>query len=128
MYPRPIALGLTLCDNAIVERETNKISLIGQIQRFQCKEFPAVVAPYWLAATLTGSMGTGMCRFELVDVGTLDSIKAFDRRIRLADRFRETQLLFRISHCTLPADGWYNWQLSVDGEIVAERRVLAQLR
>jgi hypothetical protein len=29
MVPQPIAVGLALCDNVIIERDTNKVSLIG---------------------------------------------------------------------------------------------------
>jgi hypothetical protein len=46
MTPCPIALGLMLCDQVIVEKRTEKVSLIGQFSTLRLARFPGVPLPW----------------------------------------------------------------------------------
>lgn len=124
MIPCPIALGLTLCDYVSIERGTNKISLIGQFRQLAFSQFPAVAEAFWVAATVTESVGRGILRCEIREMNTLDVVFTYDRPLTLTDRFREFFIAFRIRTCRFQYPGWYSVHLLVDGEEIAARKLL----
>ena len=123
LFPRPVAIGLSLCDNAIVERDTNKVSLVGQFQRLRYAQFPATAIPFWACATLSGGVGRGAVRLEILDLEDLSVIFALDRTVEFSDRLTVYHVLLRVVSCTFPRARWYNSQLLVDGELLAQRRL-----
>ena len=46
MFPQPVALGLTLSDYVIVEKGTEKASIIGQFHRIRLTSFPRMAPPF----------------------------------------------------------------------------------
>jgi hypothetical protein len=123
MTPRPVALGLALCDHVIVERGTDKVSLIGQFSTIRLAAFPGVPLPFCVYCSLTGSAGDGTVRLEVVELESLAIVQEIDRPIRLRDRLEELRRIFRLSECRFPHPGSYDFQLLVDGEWIAQRRI-----
>ena len=123
MFPRPMAIGLAVCENTIVARESGKVTLVNQFRTLRFSHFPALAPPFWVAALLTGTTGSGMIRFEVVDLETLNTVHSFERQAQFLDRFWELQVLFRITRCQFFAPGWFDFRLLVDSEIIASRRV-----
>ncbi len=57
MVPPPFALGLILCDYAILEEGTAKVSLIGTFTKRNVKAFPSETTPFFVFAALTAGFG-----------------------------------------------------------------------
>jgi hypothetical protein len=87
-------------------------------------EFPATALPLWASANLSGAMGRGNMRLEIVDLEDFDEpLFVAERRLTFGDRLAAYHLLVRIDDCTFPAAGWYNCQLLIDDLLVAQQRI-----
>src|SRR5438128_1540977 len=122
MVPRPVALGMMLCDYVIVEKGTEKISLIGQFERFRLASFPGIAPAFCVFATLTGAQGSGTIELEIQDLATLQQIKGWTQVVQFPDRLSHVRVVFRVNNCTLPSPGYFQANLLVDGELVAQHR------
>jgi hypothetical protein len=122
VVPAPIALGLTLCDQVIVEEGTRKVSLIGTFSRIRLRTFPSEPSPFCVFGTLTDGRGDGILEVAIARQDTNEEIYAAQRDIHFPDRFAEVHVLFRIGGCRFASSGGYVVTLLVDGELVAQRR------
>ena len=122
MVPRPVAVGISLCDYVIVEKGTEKVSLIGQFERFRLASFPAVAPPFCVFARLTGGEGSGTIQLELQDLGTLELLENWAQVVQFPDRLTHVGVLFRLNHCTFPRAGYIQATLLADGEWIAQQR------
>jgi hypothetical protein len=123
MVPCPVALGLALCDQVIVEEGTRKASLIGTFNRLEGRAFPFVPLPFCVVTTLTGAQGEGDITLSLTQLETDEEVASLTRRVAFPDRFAEGRILFRLGDCSFPAPGAYLFTLTVDGDWVAHRRL-----
>ena len=123
MIPRPIALGLTLCDQVIVEEGTSKVSVIGSFNSFLGHAFPYVPSPFCVFTVLTGAQGEGELALTVNNLETDEEVSALNRRLMFPDRFTEVRVLFRVSRCIFPEPGNYMFTLVVDDDWIVHRRV-----
>ena len=121
MVPRPVALGLTLCDHVIIEERTRKASLIGQFTGMPAESFPHLAQPFCLFAVLTNAIGSGTLELELTRLDTGEEIWNHQGPIEFPDRLAEVRFVFRLRQCYFPAPGKYDFVLKVDGDWVAQR-------
>ena len=128
MVPRPVAVGICLCDHVIVEKGTEKVSLIGLFERFRLVSFPAVAAPFCIVARLTGGEGSGTIQLEMQDLETLALVENWAQVVQFSDRLAHVNVLFRLNHCTFPRPGHYQATLLADGEWIAQQRFEVRLR
>jgi hypothetical protein len=122
MVPRPVAVSIYLCDHVIVEKSTDKVSLIGLFERFRLASFPAVAPPFCVFARLTGGEGSGTIQLEIQDLKTLELLETWEQVVPFADRLAHVGVLFRLNHCSFPHAGFYQANLLVDGEWIAQQR------
>jgi hypothetical protein len=59
MIPRPIALGLTICEKAIVEERTRNLTLVSCFTKLIVEDFPSLPQRFALFAVLTDGLGNG---------------------------------------------------------------------
>jgi hypothetical protein len=123
MVPAPVALGLTLCDHTIVEKGTNKVSLIGSFTKLAVESFPSVPKRFCAFAALTDGSGTATIDLVLSELDTDQELHAESTQVEFPDKLTEIQLIFQLEGWSFPAPGWYQLVLYVDGEWVAHRRV-----
>jgi hypothetical protein len=126
MIPRPIAIGLTLCDQVIVEEGTRKVSFIGSFYRLQSPAFPFVAERFCVVAILTGSQGEGEVSLSVTNLQTEEEVSRATGRITFTSRFTEVRVVLRPSECSFPSPGIYMFTLTVDDEWIAHRRILIQ--
>lgn len=122
MVPQPVAVGMALCDYVIVEKGTEKVSLVGEFERFRLASFPTVAPPFCVFATLTGGEGSGTIQLDIQDLGTLERIEKWTQVVQFPDRLAHVRVLFRLNYCTFPRAGYYQANLLADGEWVAQQR------
>ena len=123
MIPTPSAIGLTICDQILIEEGTRRISLIGVSGAIRLSDFPAVAPPFGVFSVLTGGRGDGTLALTITQVETDEEIYRWQHAIRFADRLANVHVVFRIRGCRFPAPGLYLVTLLVDSEWVAQRRI-----
>ena len=126
MVPAPMAIGLTLCNNVLVEAVSHNVSLVSSFASFRGNEFPFVPAPFYVFAPMIGGQGEGMIELTVTQLETNEEVYQMKRRTVFSDRFKEVHALFQISNCVFPETGAYLFTLLVDGEWMAQRRILVK--
>jgi hypothetical protein len=124
MTPRPVAVGLTLCDYLVIEEGTRKVSLVGYLVKLTAERFPFTPPPFYVFAALTDGLGDATIDLVVSRLDSLDELYARQLRVNFSSRLRERQVVFRISDCVFGAPGAYQFTLYVDGEWVAQRRLV----
>lgn len=123
MFPAPLAIGLWLCDQVIIDRTTNKPSLIGIFTGLRVESFPSDPQRFSVFAALTNAEGTGSIVLEATDDESGDQIHLQSGDIYFPDRFTVVNASFRTRGVIFPAAGQYTFSIAVDGETVALRRI-----
>src|SRR5437868_1545936 len=123
MEPRPVVLGLTLCDYVIVEERTKKVSLIGTFTGLGVPEFPAQPPPFSVFAILTDGLGDATMELDVTHMETNDSIFSHSGVLNFPDKVAEVAYHMRLRQCVFPAAGLYQFTLTVNGEWAAQRRL-----
>jgi hypothetical protein len=127
MTPKPIAIGLLLCDRVIVDKDTNSPSAIGIFTGLAVNGFPSESQRFSVLAMLTDAQGDG--RGKLV-VYRLDEhwlrqeeVYATEHMVQFPDRFAVVNFNLRVRSIRFPVAGSYELVLFVDADEVAHRRV-----
>ena len=122
MISQPVAVGLVLCAQVIVEEGTRHASLINTFTHWKGTTFPSVSRPFCVVSVLLEGEGDGTIRLTIIREDTAGVIDDVRHSVRFPDRLLEMRALFRVNDCSFPAAGLYFATLSVDGEWVAQRR------
>jgi hypothetical protein len=120
MIRRPIAVGLLLCQEVIVEERTRNVTLVNSFGRLGLKTFPSPPQQFTVQAVLAD--GLGEVRFELV-ISSLDNLEPIytrSWRTTFTDPLREVRHLIRVGSCSFPAPGRYQVGLLAENEPVAQ--------
>jgi hypothetical protein len=123
MSQRPVARGLFVCEQVIVEERTHNVSLINCFTMRSVATFPTPPQPFVICALLTSGHGTiqlGVVISRLTDLGVIyrqTMPQTFD------DPLQEVRFYLRVSTCSFPEPGWYEVVLLADGEPVAQTRL-----
>jgi hypothetical protein len=123
MEPRPVVLGLNLCDYVIIEERTKKVSLVGMFTGLGVTDFPALAPPFSVFALLTDGLGSATIELVLTRLENNDQIYSHTGSLTFPDKVAEVASHLRLRRCVLPAPGLYQFTLMVDGEWAAQRRL-----
>lgn len=122
MIHRPVAIGLTVCEQVIVEEKTRNVTLVNCFRRLHLREFPASPQRLAIHAILTDGLGTGTIRLVVTSLDLLEDIYAHDIGVTFSDPLQEIRVLFRpSSSLSFPEAGRYEISLLVDGQSIAHR-------
>jgi hypothetical protein len=121
MIHRPIAIGLTVCEQVIVEEGTQNITLVNCFRRLYFREFPSSPQRLTVHAVLTDGHGTGTIRLLVVHLDTWEDVYTRDVQVTFSDPLREIRLLFHPPSLSFPAAGRYEISLLVDGAPLTSR-------
>ena len=127
----PLVLGLTLCDDAVTDPATGKLSLIGAFTGLAMAAFPGVPQPFCAYAALTAGQGDARFTLELaLQDNTLQKnvIRQWQGTVSFADPLQTVNWLVRLTRCLFPTPGEYLFTLWIDGEWMAQRRLRVYLR
>src|SRR3954453_6988085 len=123
MIPTPSALGLIVCDYVLIKEGTHKVSLFVCFPELSLARFPAVLPPFFVYALLSDGSGSGTLELILSRLETDEEIFTHRRPITFVDQLAEVRVKLRIRNCSIPAPGYYQLSLLVDGQSVARRRL-----
>src|SRR5437870_11102848 len=121
MTKRPVAIGLALCEQAIVEENARNITLVNCCTRLNVRAFPAASQRLAVFVTLIDGLGRGSFDLVVEHLDSLDEIHTQRREVEFKDSLQEVRLLFRLNECSIPRPGRYQVSLFADRELVTQR-------
>jgi hypothetical protein len=128
MHP-PIAVGLFICQQLIVEERTRNITLVNCFMTLNCEGFPSRPRSLTLYVVLTDGLGDIPVELVVSRLDTFIEVYRQAQSITLTDRLEERGVLFRLIDCTFPRAGRYHFSILAAGEPVAQRVLtVAQFR
>lgn len=122
---RPAALGLSVCEQVIVDTRSQNPSLIGIFTGLGVDDFPSDSQRFSVAAFLTGTAGEGRIELRVIRLATGDQIYQQSGKVSFRDHTDIVNVFFRVRKIRFPGPGFYLFQLLVDDELVpaAQRRL-----
>ena len=110
--PRPVLQAMLVCDQAIREAETNKVSLVGIFDQIRGAEFPLAWArPTAVYARVTDAEGHYQIRLELVRLEDELSVGRLDVEMTVGDRMGFSELIFNLDRLIFERPGRYEFRL-----------------
>ena len=118
----PVSVGLMLCDQVIVDKDTIKPSLIGVFTGLAVQDF-AEPQRFSIFLALTNARGT--TSVELVCNRLDDGVAIYRQRfmVDFPDPLSVVNVNIRVRSIVFPEAGWYDFEASVSGELIAQRKI-----
>jgi hypothetical protein len=123
MTERPTVIGLILCEQIIVEAQTNNVSFINCFTRRRAEQFPTEPQKFAVAALLTDGEGPVTIKVKIVRLADEELIYEQERLVQFPNRLQQVRFLLRVTACAFPTPGHYEVQLSADNELLALNRL-----
>jgi hypothetical protein len=119
----PTVIGLIVCEQVIVEKDTDNVSLINCFTNKRVGSFPSSPQRLAVATFMTDGLGTIPMELTIKQLDTLDVIESQSVSVRFPSRLQEVRFLFRWSNCVFPAAGDYDICLLTRNELLAQHRM-----
>ncbi len=125
--PPPVLLSVIICDLVIIDRITDKPSIIGAFETISAPKYPARHPRLAFFCQLTNGHGKAGITVKLVDVQEEDKT-LFEGTIE--QKFRDVRevanLTFDIGGMVFPRPGEYRFQIYAGTEFLGERRIVCR--
>jgi hypothetical protein len=125
--PSPVLLSVIICDLVIIDRITDKPSIIGAFETISAPKYPARHPQLALFCQLTNGHGKAKITMMLVDVQEEDKT-LFEGAVE--QKFRDVRevasLTFDIGGMVFPHPGEYRFQIYAGTEFLGERRIICR--
>ena len=120
MAETPMARGLIVCEQIIVDHHSRNISLINRYSGWNVERFPSAPQRFSVFALLTN--GSGSCTMKVVISRMIDDEVVYERRMPLyfPSPVVEVPFTLRITQCEFPEAGNYVVQLFAQDELIAD--------
>lgn len=128
MPQRPVAVGLLVCEQVIVEERTRNVTPVNCFTHRTVERFPSEGFPFVVFAILTDGSGDIPLEVRISRLDTLDEIFRHAVSFRFTNPLHEIRCVVRIRGCSFPVSGHYHIMLLADNEMVAQRRILITAR
>jgi hypothetical protein len=122
MAQRPIALGLFLCEQVIIEAGTRNVTPVNCLTHKSVKAFPSEKVPLVVFAELTDGAGQVTLETVVQRLDNLEVVYRFGHSTTFEDQLKVIRYMARI-RCSFPLAGYYQVALLADREIVAQRKL-----
>jgi hypothetical protein len=120
MLQRPNAVGLILCEQAVIEEKTRNVTLVNSFSRLRFPTFPAPPHRYVVYAALTDGLREGTMSLVVSRLDTLEDLEERRWAMRFTDPLRIVRLVLRPPALSFPAPVRYQFSLLAEGESVAQ--------
>ena len=119
MSPHPACNAFLICDYAIREEGTGKVSLIGIFENINAIRFPSMHGLLCVYAKLTDAEGDYEIRLELVRLEDLAVIGQGVLTMTIGDRMAAAELVFQLGGLVFERTGKYEFRLYANDKSVA---------
>ena len=117
----PVAIGLVLCEQVIVDVASRNVTPVNCFRKFGLNEIPGT-ASFSIVAWLADGLGEMPVQIIVRGMNSKDEVFRMERLMRFDDPLKDMRFTARIRDCPIPAAGYYEVVLSADGEFVAHRK------
>ena len=117
----PDIKAVLICDHAIREEGTGKISLIGIFEDLRARTFPIRHALLCVYVKLTDAAGAYKIRLELVRLGDLKAVGLGELDVNLVDRNRAGEIVFQLVGLVFERPGRYDFRLYANGRYLGSK-------
>jgi hypothetical protein len=126
LIQQPVAVGLLVCETVIVDEKTKNVTPVNCFRRRRVSGFPSQPFPFVVFALLTDGIGNGTLEvvIQRLDTEAMDEIYQTRTGCAFSGPLDEVRCAVRIRDCSFPIAGAYAVNLLVDGELVAQRRLV----
>ena len=121
MNHRPIAIGMVLCEQLIVEEGTRNITPVNCFNVREVDNLPDR-ATFFALAWLANGLGEMPAELLVERLDNLEETFRVNRNLVFPDRLVDMRFVARIRACHLPVAGLYQVSLNMDGEQIATRK------
>jgi hypothetical protein len=125
MNHRPMAIGIVLCEQVIVEEGTHNVTPVNCFNFREIDELPGE-ATFFAVAWLVNGEGEMPADIVVERLDTLEDVYRHTRKFVFRDRMRDSRCVARIRSCMFPVAGYYQVSLIIDGELTAQRKFRLQ--
>lgn len=122
----PISIGLMLCEVVIVDEKTRNVTPVNCFGARKLTDVPGA-ADFHVVAWLTDGLGDMPVELVVQRLDSLDIVFRMERRVQFEDRMKDMRFIARVRDCSIPIVGYYEVKLFVDGQLIANRKVLFHL-
>lgn len=123
MVHPPTVIGLLVCEQLIVDKDTNNLSIINCFTRRKIESFPSAPQRFAVVALFTDGEGDFPMELLIQRLDTLEVVERYPFALRFTDRLQEVRFLFRVAKCVFPAAGAYDVSLLSGEESLARHRI-----
>jgi hypothetical protein len=120
MIQRPTAIGIILCEQAIVAKGTDAVTLVNCFHRLWARSFPTPRARFVMATELTDGLGTWDLTQLIACPDTLEPIFLQTGQVRFTDPLARHRSWVRVDGLSFPIPGRYQVSMLANGEPVAQ--------
>lgn len=125
MADGPIAVGLKLCQHAIVEEKTRHVTLVNCFRKLSFADFPVRANRFSVCVILTDGSGDVRLTLTILSLEDFDIVWTQSWNVTIEDRVAERWLLLPVKNCVFPGIGLYQVGLTIGGKPIA--RTLLQI-
>jgi Family of unknown function (DUF6941) len=128
MQQRPNVVGLKLCQQAIVQKDTHNVTLVNCFRKLSFARFPGQARPFAICVVLTDGLGTGKAELTITSLVDLEEVWSRSWNIRFPDPLAERWFVVPVNACEFTHPGRYQVGLTIDGEPIARSvfRILSE--
>jgi hypothetical protein len=112
---------MLICDQAIREEVTGKVSLIGIFEKIQSANFPMAHLGLAVYAKVTDALGEYDLRLDLVRLDDLQLLGQGKALATVTDRLSPAEFVFNLGFLGFERPGRYEFRLSANGQHVASK-------
>jgi hypothetical protein len=127
MNHRPIAIGMVLCEQVIVEEGTHNVT---PVNCFNVRELDTLPSPatFFALVWLADGLGEMLAEIVVERLDTLEEVYRNTRKLVFTNRLQDSRCLARIRIGKFPVVGYYQVSLIVDRELIAQRKFRVQAK
>ena len=122
MNQKPVAVGLLLCEQVIVEEKTRNVTPVNCFSRLMVERVPSEPVAFVLFATLTDGLGEMSLGVTIERLDTLNRIYQRFLTMRFTDPLQEVRYILRVRNSSFPRFGAYQVCLLMDNELLALKK------
>jgi hypothetical protein len=120
MIQIPVARGLTVCEQVIIEENTKNFTLVNGFTMIRVESIPSEPRKFCIFAILSDGNGEIPLQLEIARLDTLAVVQRFLHTIEFANQTEEVRYILRLKNLRFPVAGTYQIRLTSNGEPISE--------
>lgn len=122
MIQRPVAVGLLLCEQAIIEEKSRNVTPVNCFTRRFVEHLPSENLTFTVLAFLTDGLGELELSLVIENLDGGTEIYQRTSRVQFENPLSEYRLSIRVRNCKFPGPGDYQATLLAQNEFIAHRK------